>query len=199
MGEDTLHELIIKSAVNASLGWLIVGTLLIALVEHLLDGDLVWISVTVVVLAVVLLPPLINRSPYVMLPWELLLVVSLPIGIRGVAPMLFTSTAALYLATAGLALLVIAELHAFTAVEVTHWFAVLSVIMMTLAIAGLWAVGRYYLDRTLGTTYLTDNAALMTEFAWATVVGVGAGVLFDLYFRPRVRRLRDVLRAVVPA
>ena len=68
---------------------------------------------------------------------------------------------------------------------------------LTLAVAGAWTIVQWNLDRTLGTTFLTTNEALMIEYIWVTLAGLAAGVLFDLYFRPRSRRLRARLGSVV--
>jgi hypothetical protein len=142
-------------------------------------------------------PPVAFREWRVMLPWELLVLALLPILVRG----LFGGTVgtfATYFALAALALVVVVELHLFTALEVTHWFAVVLVVMTTLASGAAWAVVRWNFDQFLGTSYLTDNYALMMEFVWVTLAGFAAGVLFDAYFRRRDRWLRRALSRVVP-
>ena len=139
-----------------------------------------------------------------MLPWELLTLALLPIWVRA----LFggeLGTFGYYLSVAGLALIVTVELHMFTSVRFTHWFAVLLVVLTTLASGAAWAVLRWSADQQFGTQFLREpgmtqeaaNAALMGEFLWVTLAGLAAGVLFDAYFRGRGRQLRRRLGAVV--
>jgi len=113
---------------------------------------------------------------------------------------------AYYLSVAGLALIVTVELHVFTTVRMTHWFAVVFVTMTTMASGAAWTVVRWNADRLLGTTFLSKpgmtqmeaNAALSTEFVRIALAGLVAGVLFDTYFKRRGwnfgRRLREVIR-----
>lgn len=181
---------------NALLAWALVGVLGLVFVESVLDLDLQWFVFVVVVGAIVLLPPAAYRDWRVMLPWELLVVALLPILVRG----LFGGTAgtfASYLAVAGLALIVTVELHMFTSLEVTHWFAVAFVVLTTLAAVAAWTVLRWNLDRTFGTTYLTTNEALMAEWLSVALAGLVAGFLFDAYFSRRDQQLRRTIRKVV--
>ena len=69
-------------------------------------------------------------------------------------------------------------------------FAVLFVAIATVATAGLWAEIQWLADIFFGTEFLLDGrsehaieTALMWDFVAATVAGVFAGVLFELYFR----------------
>lgn len=114
-------------------------------------------------------------------------------------------TFAYYLAIAGLALIVVVELHMFTDLRLTHWFAVVLVIMTTMATAVAWSIVRWNMDRYLGMSFLLEpgitqeqaNAALMVEFVWITLAGLVAGILFDTYFRRRGRKLRRRLGRVM--
>lgn len=195
--DDLLAGLFLDSRVNAALGWPVVAVLGVVLVESALDFDLQWTLFTALTGVVVVLPPLARRSPYVMLPWELLALASLPVLVRALQLSALATTTATYVAIAALALVVTAEVHVLAWVRVTHWFAVGFVVLGTLAVAGWWAVARWALDRWAGTAYLTTNEALMEEFWSVAVAGVAAGVLFDLYFRERTRRLRRFLRGRV--
>jgi len=194
--EDVLERLFRDNWTNAVLAWLLVAVLAGVFVESLLDPDLQWIVFVAAVAVIVLVPPAAYREWRVMLPWELLVLALLPILVGG----LFGGTVgtfAVYFALASVALIVIVELHLFTAMEVTHWFAVVLVVMTTLASAAAWAVVRWNLDQYLGTEYLSTNEALMTEFVYVTLAGIAAGVLFDAYFRRRDRWLRRALARVV--
>lgn len=104
-----------------------------------------------------------------------------------------SSRVATYLSVAALALIVAVELHTFTSVRMTPTFAVVFVAITTMAVAGVWAVVRWSLDVTLGTTFLfepgltaaTVEREVMREFVASTVAGLGAGVVFELYVRRR--------------
>lgn len=178
---------------NAILAWLLVGVLVAVFVESLFDVDRGWIVFVAVTGVIVIIPPLTYREWRVMLPWELLVLALLPVLVRG----LFGGTVgtfATYLAIAGVALIVTAELHMFTSLQVTHWFAVGFVGLATMATVAAWTIFRWNADRFLGTAYLVDNETLMVEWVYVTLAGVAAGVLFDGYFKRRERRLWRAIR-----
>lgn len=194
--ERILEQLFRDSRTKAVLSWAMVGVLVLVFVESALDFDLQWTVFVTFVGAVVVGPAVAAREWRVTLPWELLVVATLPILVRG----LFGGQVGIfasYVAVAALALLVTVELHTFTSLTVTHWFAVAFVVLTTLATAAAWSVLRWNLDRQFGTTYLSTNDALMAEFLWVTVAGFVAGVLFDAYFRRRDRQLRRLLGRLV--
>lgn len=181
---------------NALLAWAMVGVLGLVFVESVLDFDLQWFVFVLVVAAIVLLPAAAYRDWRVMLPWELLVLALLPILARG----LFggsVGTFASYLAVAGLALIVTVELHMFTSLSVTHWFAVAFVVLTTLAAVAAWTILRWNLDHMFGTAYLSTNEVLMEEWLSVALAGVAAGIIFDSYFRRRDRQLRRTIRRVV--
>lgn len=194
--EDTLERLFRDGRVNAVLAWLLVPLLAVVFIESVLDLDYQWILFVGVVGVIVLLPPLAYREWRVMLPWELLILALFPIMVRAIFGG-SVGTFASYLALAALALLIVVELHIFTALNVTHWFAVGLVVMTTMAAVAVWTVFRWNADRFLGTAYLVDNETLMLEWFSVTLAGVVAGVLFDGYFRRRDRWLWRALRGVV--
>ena len=202
--EDLLAKLFRSGRVNALVAWPLVGVLGLVFAESVLDFDRLWILFVAITGAIVLIPPVAYRDWRVMLPWEVLVLALAPVLVRG----LFggeLGTFAYYLSVAGLALLVTVELHMFTRVRMTHWFAVVFVVMTTMASTAAWAVVRWNSDRLLGTEFLSTpgmsgdaaNAVLMVEFLWVTLAGLAAGVLFDAYFKRRGRRLgRRLKRAV---
>ena len=194
--EDALERLFRDGRTNAVLAWLLVGVLALVFVESLLDVDYRWILFVGVVGLIVLIPPVAYREWQVMLPWELLVLALLPILVRGLVGGT-VGTFATYFALAALALLVIVELHMFTSLEVTQWFAVGLVILATLAAVAAWTIFRWNADRMLGTTFLVDNETLMIEWLYVTLAGIAAGVLFDGYFRRRDRRLWRAIRWTV--
>ena len=181
---------------NAVIAWALVAVLAGVFVDSVVDVDFQWVLFTAFVAVVVLLPPVAYREWRVMLPWELLVLALFPILVRG----LFGGTLgtfATYVALAGLALLVVVELHTFTTLRVTHWFAVVLVVLTTLAAVAAWTVFRWNADRFLGTSYLVDNETLMTEWLYVTLAGVVAGLLFDGYFRRRDQWLWRAIRRVI--
>lgn len=194
--EDVLQRVFRDGRTNAVLAWLMVGVLAVVFADSVLDVDYGWILFVGVVGFVVLLPPVAYREWRMMLPWELLVVALFPILVRGLVGGT-VGTFATYVSLAALALLVIVELHMFTTLRVTHWFAVGLVVLTTLAAAGAWTIFRWNADRLLGTSFLVDNETLMIEWLYVTLAGLVAGVLFDGYFRRRDRRLWRALRWVV--
>lgn len=203
-GDDLLAQLFESGRANAILAWVVVGLFAIVLLESALDRDLQWVIFTGVLIAIVLVPPASQRAPVVMLPWELLVLTSLPVVSRALEISQLANDFATFLSIAALALIVTVELHVLSRVRVTHWFAVVVVMLATLAIAGAWAIVRWTLDRYRGTEFIPHpydpdlaNEALMIEFFWVLVAGLVAGVLFDLYFRRRAGRLRRSLAWVI--
>ncbi|WP_253738901.1 hypothetical protein [Halohasta salina] len=202
--EDVLARLFRSGRYNAVVSWLLVGILCSVIVESVLDVDRLWILFTAATAVIVLLPPVAARDWRMMLPWELLTLALLPILVRTLAGGEL-GTFGYFLSVAGLALLVTVELHMFTQLTLTHWFAVLLVVLTTMASGAAWAVVRWNLDQQFGTSFLLQsgvtqdmaNEALMYEFLWIMLAGLVAGVLFDAYFRGRGRQLRRRLRRVV--
>lgn len=194
--EDLLARLFRSGRTNALISWVLVGILVLVFVESLLDFDRQWIVFVAATGAIVLLPPIAYRNWRVMLPWELLVLALFPILVRGLVGG-EVGTFATYLSVAGLALLVTVELHMFTKLRLTHWFAVTFVVMTTMAVEAVWTIFRWNMDNLLGTTFLTTNEALMIEWIYVTLAGLVAGLLFDSYFRHRGRRLRRSVRRVV--
>lgn len=195
--QDPLARLFHDSRLNAILAWSFTGVLGVVFVESLLQGDLRWIATVGFVGAVVLVPSVAYRDWRVVLPWELLALALMPILVRGLVGGT-VGTFATYLSLAALALLVVVELHMFTHLTVTPWFAVTIVVMTTLAAVAVWTIFRWYADRHLGTTFLVDNETLMMEWLYVAFAGVVAGVVFDTYFKRRDRRLWRAIRRTMP-
>jgi len=194
--QDVFDRLFREGRTNAVIAWGLVVVLAGVFGNSVVDLDLAWMLFTGFVGFVVLLPPVAYREWRMMLPWELLTLSLLPILVRG----LFGGTLgtfATYFSIAALALLVVVELHTFTALQVTHWFAVVLVVLTTLAAVAAWTVFRWNADKFLGTSYLVDNEALMMEWLYVTLAGVGAGLLFDGYFRRRNQWLWRAIRRTV--
>jgi hypothetical protein len=194
--EDRLAQLFRSGRTNALVAWGMVAVLASTFLESLLGLDFLPMVLVAAITGVVVAPTVAARDPQVMLPWEVLGLALLPILVRTLLGG-EVGTFAAYMALAAFALIVTVELHMFTTLRVTHWFAVLFVVLTTMASAAAWTVLRWNADRLIGTEYLTTNEALMIEWLYVTLAGVAAGVLFDAYFRRRGRRLRRAIRRVV--
>lgn len=196
VSEDLLSELFRSSRANALFSWTLLTVLFIVFIESLLDRDISWSLFTLSCAFVVLIPPVGYSNWRMMLPWEVLVLALSPILVRaffGGELGIF----AYYLAIAGLALIITVEFHTFTELKVTHWFAVVLVVLTTWASIGAWSIVRWNMDLYLGTSYLATNSALMEEFVYVTLAGLVAGLLFDGYFNRRDRQLRQSLLRVI--
>lgn len=194
--EDRLARLFRDGRTNALVAWAMVAMLVVVFVESLLDFDLLPMVLVAAMAAVVVAPAVAARNPRVMPPWEVLGLALLPVLVRTLLGGEL-GTFATYLAIAAFALIITVELQMFTTLRVTHWFAVLFVVMATMATAAAWTVLRWNADRMLGTAYLTTNEALMLEWIYVTLAGLVAGVVFNFYFRRRGARLRRAIGWVV--
>lgn len=191
MSETDLGKLLSDGRVNAFVAWVLVGVFALVVVESAVTRDYLWALFATVVGVVVLLPALVSGNPRTMPPWEVVALAGLPVAGRAVATVNLTSSVATYLSIAALALLVAVNLHLFTPVEMNVWFAVLFVVVTTLATAGVWAVARWGADVWLGTELLLDPAMteaeiehrLMLEFVGSAVAGLVAGLVFEWYVR----------------
>lgn len=190
---DALGRVVRTGAGNARVAWLLTGLLALVVVGGLVAGAVLAAVLVAAVVALALVPPLATRDPAAMLPWPLLALASLPVlGSVAARPWL-TSGLVTYVAVATIALVVAVELHLFTPVRMTSGFAVPFVVVATMGVAGVWAVGRWVADLTLGTTLLLDpaltdaerEAALMWEFVASAAAGFVAGEAFEWGFRRR--------------
>lgn len=201
---DALARLLREGRLNAVVAWTLVAVVAVVFVESVFDRDLAWIVFVAGTALIVLIPPVAARSWWAMLPWELLALALAPILTRGLVGG-EVGTVGVSLSVAGFALIVAVELRVFSSLRLTRWFAVVFVVCATLASAGAWAIVRWTLDRWIGTTLLADpagsadaaNDALMIEFLWVTLAGLGAGLLFEVYLSRRDRQLRRRIEAVI--
>lgn len=190
MSDADIDRLFRDRRLNAGIAWVLVAFLALVTVEEVVAGELLWAGFAGTVCVLTLLPIVAYRDPEVMLPWEVVAVAALPVLGRAVATVPVTGNLATYLSVAAVALIIAVQLHVFTTVEMTYGFAVLFVVVTTMAAAGTWAVVRWAADLRLGTGFLAGHAdpehALMIEFVYSFVVGILAGVVFEFYFRRRV-------------
>ena len=194
MSRADLDRLVESERANALLAWVCVAFVAVVAAVSLLRGNLLWAVFTAGIVVLSVVPPIAVRSPRAMVPWEVLALAALPTLARAFAPPV--AEIATYLAVAALALVVAVELHLFTSVEMSYRFAVVFVVITTMATAGAWAVTRWVADLYLGTGFLASEDQLMWEFVASTVAGVGAGLFFEGYVRRRLppERLPEAIR-----
>lgn len=195
MAEVEFEQLLHNARLNTVLAWIIVGVVALVAVEGVLSRDILWSGFPVAVLLLILIPPLAFRSVHTMLPWEVLLLATLPVLGRAFATFQTSSQIATYLSIAALALIVAVELHTFTTVRMSPSFAIAFVVITTLAAAGIWAVVRWSADIWLGTEFLDAlghdekaiERAVMLDFVASFVAGIVAGLVFEFYVRRTAR------------
>jgi hypothetical protein len=175
-----LRGLIESETGNAAMTWLLIALVAAGGIASLVAGDLLWAVYSAAIVAVALVPPILARDLSVLVVWQALAIAAVPVVIQwaGVVPEPLS-----YLSVAALALLVVVEIHEFSAAEMPPWFAVLFVVLTTLTVAGLWGVLQYFSDVALGTSFLVDQEDLMWDLVGATAVGIGAGLVFEAFFR----------------
>jgi hypothetical protein len=190
---DAFEGFVNREPTNRRIAWAFTLFLLAVVLGGIAAGALLTSILvgTVVVLAVV--PAVAHRNPRVMPPWSLLAIASLPVlGAVFGRPWL-TSNIVTYVAVGTIALVIAVELHLFTDVRMTPIFAMVLVVVTTMAAAGVWAIGRWVADLYLGTELLlkpgyTDSqveTAMMWEFLHASVAGLLTGLVFELGYRRR--------------
>lgn len=188
MDTSSLSRTLQNRQVNGALAWVLVGFVGVVAVVNA-GSDLLWAGFASVVVVLSVIPAVRLRSVWAMLPWEVLVLASLPL-VALTFDVSGPSRVATYLSVAAVALIIAVELDAFTSVSMNDSFAILFVVITTMAAAGVWTVVRWSGDVYLGITFPLTQRELMVEFVASTVAGVFAGVIFELYFR-RLHRADD--------
>lgn len=163
---------------NTAFSWALVLVLAVSVVESLLEGAWLWAGFAAAVVAVALVPAVVARDPSVLVAWEILLLSALP-AVANLGDVFVQPLG--YLALAALALLVVAEIHAFSSARMAPWFAGLFVVLTTLAVAGVWSMVQFGADAFLATDFLGEDDQLMWDLVAASAVGILAGASFALY------------------
>ena len=164
--------------------WLLVGVLAVAVAVSVLRGNSIWTLFLAATLAILLVPPVVLRDFSEMLPPEVTGLAVLPALVEAVGPEWVTEYA-LYLGVGAMAFAVVVELSLFTDVEMSPWFADVTVVLTTMAAIGTWAIVQFYADRFLGTDLIVSRTNLMREFIRGTIAGIVAAGVFELYFQFR--------------
>jgi len=178
------------SRINAAIAWLLVGALVAVAITAFLEFLLVRMALAAVSAFVAIAPALAGRTWTRTVPWPLLLVCTIPLaaGALGVG---FFADFVTGLSIAALGMLVVAALQSTGSVRMTPNFAVVFVVLVTMATAGFWAVGSTASAQYLGTSFVETNDDLMIVFTAATLAGFVAGGLFQVYFRRQLRANLD--------
>ncbi|WP_254522675.1 hypothetical protein [Natrinema caseinilyticum] len=175
---------------DATMAWLVTVVLAVFAIRYGLTNSYRWFAFTAFAVVIVLLPVAAFRDPLSIPPWDLVVLVLVPVADAALFGESVLTAITTYVAVAAISLIVAVEMDRFTVVRMNHSFAVVFVVLMTLAVAGGWNVVQWLADVALGTDYLLDgrsqdaaNRALMIEFAYAAIAGLLAGLLFDRSFR----------------
>lgn len=186
MPGSTLQGLLADGRRNAVAAWLLVALAAAVWVGELVVAGVLWSTFALVVVILAVLPPIAYRSRYVMLPWEVLALATLPLIGLVIGAARFSSPLFAYLALAAVGLVIAVELDAFTSIRMSSGFAIVLVVAGTMAAAAVWELLQWYAAVLLERPYETTNDELMIEFAYSTLAGGAAGVIFRWYFRERV-------------
>ncbi|WP_407355173.1 hypothetical protein [Methanolobus sp. WCC5] len=187
---DRLSKLLRNTPVNAFAGWAMVVLLSLLGIINLMNGRLTWFALIVLVICIIIAPALLLRKFSVMPSWYFVVLAIIPILGSTTAYYFFLTAIPVYFSVATIALLLAAEISWFTSVRMHYKFAIVLVVVTTLAMSGLWHLLQWSLDINLGTTFLLDgrssdeiNAHVMYRFIYATLTGIAAGLFFGWYFR----------------
>ena len=173
------EALVHDERINATIGWLLIGIVGCTVVESVLTDAVLWGGFGLFLVTVSAIPAMATREWDVMVPWPLLLVATLAMAVRGLG--LYPELTG-YVALAALALIVVVELDAFTAVEMSRRFAVGFAILTTMALQGWWVVAQFLSDRWLGTNFLHTQTELQWDIVAVTGVALLVGGTFLWYF-----------------
>jgi len=165
---------------NAVAGWVLLGVVALTAIRSLVTGRYVWFVLAAGFVAVAALPALALRDWRLLVPWPVLAVGAS--ALVGQALGLHQDLTA-YVAVVAVALVTVAELDAYTDVEMSRRFSIAFAVLTTMALQGLWTILQYYADQWLGTSYIASQADLQWDFAYVTLVAFAVGGAFELYFK----------------
>lgn len=165
---------------NAIVGWVLLGVVALSAVQSLLAERYVWAVVEVGFVAVAALPALALRDWRVLVPWPVLAVGAAALAAASLG---LHQELTAYTALAAVSIVGVAELEAYTEVEMSRRFAIVFAVLTTMALQGLWTILQYYADEFLGTNYIVSQADLQWDFVLVTLVAFVVGGAFELYFK----------------
>ncbi|MXR50056.1 hypothetical protein GRX03_00330 [Halovenus sp. WSH3] len=179
----SLSDLLAERRRNATISWALLGIAALSGVGGVIVTGPLWSVFAVVIVLLGLLPPIAYRSRYVMLPWEVLAMATLPLVGIAVGTQRLSSPLIAYLAIAAVGLVIVVELDSFTSIRMSPGFAIVLVVASTMAASALWAMLEWYAAIALDRPFNLTNDELMIEFLYAALAGFAAGVTFRTYFR----------------
>ncbi len=177
-GMARLRAVVHDERMNALIGWMLTGIVVLTAMDSLLTDAFLWAGVALLVVVVAAVPAVVTSEWTMMVPWPLLLVAAAAMIVRRLG---ISVEIAGYFAVVALALIVVIELDAFTPVEMTRRFAVAFAALMTLAVQGVWTIAQYYSDQWLGTAFLHSQRELQLDIVVVTAIGITMAVLFEWY------------------
>lgn len=172
---------------NAAVVWALAAGIAAATAGQALAADWLWAMLGVTTVALALFPSAVHRTWTVTPPWWTVVLAAIPLAGLVLFPFATQSHAlvtrvATYLSIASLSLLVAIYLNVYTDVEMSHRFAVVFVVVTTMALAGLWVLLVGLGDIYFGMNHIAGKADLNKEFVTSFVTGLFGGVLFERYF-----------------
>lgn len=172
-----------ERSAHPATSWVGIVAVHVAIAYSVADGRIAWALFGTGLAAVLLVAPLAFRSPRATPPGPVTLLAAVAYVVGAVAPEGTVAGLAAYAAIAAVALVVVAEIDAFTPVRTNRGFAVALVVMTTMSTAGAWELAKWSYDLAAGTSLVESNAAVMWRLVAATGAGLVAGAVFDLYLR----------------
>lgn len=178
---------------EAELSWISSLALFLSTVYLLVKLDVIWAAFGIAALSLLVLPIVSTRDAFKALPWEMALILVIPVFLHisaawdpaEGAPKWWNDLTAvafsMSFATVGFLLTV--ELQMYTDVRMNRPFAVLFVFMFTVAAAGLWKVCEYVGGLATGNPTIGDNEAVMQFFVWTVAGGIVMGFVYALYIK----------------
>jgi len=151
-----------------------------------------WIIMGFWALCIAVLPAVMRRDFHKVLPFELLLLITLPFYIftallflGGADQSAFPNLmrAAEVMATFLIALLTIMDLHVYTEFHTNSAFAVLLTTLTTMALSSVFAIANFLSDELFGTQLLRNNNELMVNLLFSFLGGVAMGFFLYLYLK----------------
>lgn len=200
---NPLAERTPEQIIEAEISWIASLVLFFLTIYAAIQMDVLWTVFGVTAISLYILPIVSTRDPFRALPWEMTLVLSLPIilhfseGSQVLGENIswwtdFTSLAFSFsIATIGFLLTV--EVQIYTDVKMNRPFAVVFVVVFTMAISGFWELGLYVADLIYDTSNQGTNRDVMMVFVWSLVGGILMGMLYDAYLKAMSEKRRKTL------
>ncbi|MDY6788632.1 MAG: hypothetical protein SVV03_01580, partial [Candidatus Nanohaloarchaea archaeon] len=149
MGESEEYEAVYRfvqdSRINAIISWILVVFLAASILHHAFTYQPSWALISLLVLSLVVVPPVSKWDLEKMIPWEILLLATLPLMGHALGVNLPASSLFYYISVASTALIITVELHMFTDIKMADWFIVLFIATSTLAVSAIWVIIRWFL------------------------------------------------------